>query len=96
MTAVSTKQFRALLGNLDHKKDVYLHTGQYDQGVNARFLTNKAQADWLTEFHPELVPGPDPSGNLPSEKSIATVFEANYVLPDFRHEYLQWLKYQDV
>lgn len=89
-------QFDSVIGDLCHKQDVYLHFGRVDQLVVQRFITNKAQADWLREHLPGLVPPPDNSGNKPSDHSVATVFEVKYNEPSFRSSYLSWLRHQNV
>lgn len=92
---ILNNQFQAVIGDLDHKKDVYLFFGRADNAVVLKFLTNAAQAQWVRENRADLIPT-HPPGIPPSDHRIASVFEENYVLPLFRFQYLFWLKTQDV
>lgn len=85
-----------MIGDLEHKRDVYLHFGRVDNLVVSRFLTNRAQSDWLRENYPALVPPDNPNGTPPSEHSVATVFEIKYNDPSFKTIYLRWLNRQNV
>jgi len=97
MTAtLDSEQFDSVIGELQNRQDVYLCFGRVDALVVNKFLTNQARANWLRENFPGLVPGKDPSGNLPSDKSIASVFQLNYNTPSFKLVYLDWLKRQHV
>lgn len=67
-----TIQFSAILGDLAHKTDVYLHAGVHGPAVECLF-TNHNQAQYLLDHAPELVP----PGNW-SPHSLGTFFEHFY------------------
>jgi len=92
--STSSYQFAAILGDLQHKLDVYLTVGTYGPIAEAYF-PNSAQATWLRTHYPELVPPPAQPGQPPSDHTLGTVFEFHYYsdLP-FRVNYLTWLRAQ--
>lgn len=94
--ANNSNQFDAVIGDLLHKQDVYLNFGRVDSLVVQRFLTNKAQADWLKDNLPQFVPPNNPSGDPPSDHTVATIFEVKYNDPSFRVLYVRWLRAQYV
>jgi len=96
-TPSSSLQFPAILGDAQHRIDVYLACNRFDAPVVDSYLTGLAQSNWLRTHRPDLVPGRDPSGNLPSIARLSTIFEANYwSCVSFRSQYLRWLYEQDV
>lgn len=79
-------QFASVLGDLYHKRDVYIAFG-YVGSHPQFFFSNTQRAFWLREYHPELVP----TGS-PNSKTLATIFECNYYAnPEFVSEYCNWL-----
>lgn len=89
-------QFDSVIGELQNRSDVYIHFGRVDAPLVNKFLTNQARADWLRTNHPALIPQNDPSGNPPSDKTVATIFQVHYNSPSFRQPYLVWLRGQHV
>jgi hypothetical protein len=88
----SPDTFTAILGDLEHKKDVYIHYGTYGPAVE-KFFTNLHQSRYLQVHYPSLVPGKAPDGTPPSDHRIATVFECLYYRdPIFRSAYLARLQ----
>lgn len=67
----------AYLGDLAHKRDVVILLGDITDSVTWRF-SNRAQAKYLRDFHPELIPPPAQPGQSPSDHTIGTVFELHY------------------
>jgi hypothetical protein len=87
-----TYKFTAILGDLQHKQDVYLTCLNYGPKTE-HYFTNEHQATWLREKYPGLVPEPAQPGQTPSEHSVATVFEYNYYTNlKFKLCYLHWLR----
>jgi hypothetical protein len=88
-------KFTAILGDLQHKTDLYVEFKTYGPVVEKYFL-NSSQADYLRNQRPDLVPPNDPSGHPPSVHQLGTVFEFNYYtsLP-FRFSYLCWVREQE-
>lgn len=85
-------QLRAVLGDLQHKADVYLATQRFDNDIVIKLLTNKAQADWVREYCRELLPPHNPNGTPPSDHTVASCFEeAYYTKPQIKVRYLDWL-----
>jgi hypothetical protein len=86
------RQFQAVLGDLDHKRDVYLAVGTYGPAAE-RYFTNRHQASYLRRYRPDLVPPPAQPGQPPSDHTLGTVFESTYFTdPLFRSEYLRRLR----
>lgn len=82
------KQFKAVLGDLRHKEDLYLHFGDFGP-VPEAYFTNKSQAKYLRSFAKHLVPRPDPSGHPPSDHNLGSIFEVHYYSDlNFRLAYL--------
>jgi len=77
-------QFAAIIGDLDHKKDVYLLQKSFDQRVTCLF-SNCEQGWYLTAHEPSLIP----PGNW-NEHSLGTFFEYFYFSNlTFRFDYLE-------
>jgi hypothetical protein len=94
MVSISSRdyQFAAILGDLDHKKDVYLLVGTFGPRAEA-FFTNQAQADFLRSHFKELVPPNNPNGTPPSDHTVGTAFEFYYATrQSFRVHYTFWLR----
>jgi len=90
-------QFASLIGDYQHGLDVHLITGKFGPVITRTYLTNEAQARWLKEHYPGLVPGKDPQGNPPSNHQLGSIFECNYNRDiAFRVTYISWLRRQDV
>jgi len=70
-------QFAAILGDLEHKRDVYLAVHDFGQ-VPEQYFTNSHQARWLRSFRSDLVPPPASPGQPPSDHTLGTVFEFHY------------------
>jgi hypothetical protein len=86
-----TVKYTAILGDLQHKLDVYKLFVNFGPIVE-QHLSNRAQGEYLKLKYPELVPGKDPSGNDPSEHTLGTIFEFHYYTdPYFCGLYLNWL-----
>jgi hypothetical protein len=84
-------QYTAVLGDLLHKTDVYVHFGDYGP-VPEPYFTNFHQATYLRNNYPELVPPPASPGQLPSDHTLGTIFEFHYYIsPAFRSRYLAHL-----
>jgi len=85
-------QFTALLGDLQHKQDVYLLFADFGPHID-RYFSNSSQASFLRSYFPELVPEPSQPGQIPSDHTLGSVFEFNYYtsLP-FRFKYLEVLQ----
>jgi hypothetical protein len=76
-------QFAALLGDLQHKTDVYIARQSFDKTVSCLF-SNYEQGKYLLDNHPSLVP----SGHW-SDHSLGTFFEYYYYSNlTFRLDYL--------
>jgi hypothetical protein len=85
-------QFAAILGDLEHKKDVYLSRREFGTPAVDTLLTNRHQATYIRQYYPELVPDKDPSGNPPSTHTLGTIFEYKYYTDvQFKLIYLQRL-----
>jgi len=83
------RQFAAILGDLEQKKDVYLAKRDFGPHID-RLFSNTAQAQYLRDFRPDLVPPCEPNGTCPSDHTLGTIFEAAYYSNiQFRTEYLQ-------
>lgn len=79
----------AYLGDLAHKRDLAIHFGAVTEEVTWR-VSNAAQAAYLRQFCPELVPEPAQPGQPPSQHTLGTVFELHYFhCPSFVRNYLQ-------
>lgn len=84
-------QFSSILGDLQHKQDVYLSFLDYGK-VPEAYLTNEHQAYFLTSRFPELVPPPASPGQPPSDHTLGTVFEFHYYSNlSFRLAYLRFV-----
>lgn len=90
LTIDSKIQFTAILGDLQHKTDVYISLQDFGPDVE-RFFANHSQAEFLRDHFPELVP--DQPGSPPSDHHLGTIFEFHYYFDlAFRFRYLQLLK----
>jgi hypothetical protein len=88
VTADRWLQFAAILGDLEHKKDVYLTLRDFGPHID-RLFSNSAQAHYLRQYRPDLVPPCEPNGTCPSDKTLGTVFEHRYYTDlQFRTDYL--------
>jgi len=82
-------KFKAVLGDLKHKEDVYIKFNTVSDPKILALLSNKSQAEWLRKHEPGLVPPGNPNGQPPSDHNVATVFEFCYLSePAFRHHVL--------
>lgn len=70
--SLRTLQFSAILGDLQHKQDLYIATQRFDTSVSCAF-SNCNQAHFLLTLHPSLIP----EGNW-SNHSLGTFFEYQY------------------
>jgi len=70
-------QFAAILGDLEHKKDVYVALRDFGPQVD-RLFSNASQAAYLRRYRPDLIPPPAPNGTLPNDHALGTVFEFHY------------------
>jgi len=76
-------QFTAILGDLQHKSDLYVRYQDYSVRVSCRFA-NCEQAGYITDTHPEMIP----PGHW-SIHSLGTFFEYYYYSNlTFRFEYM--------
>lgn len=91
-TTTSNLAFEAALGELQHKRDIFVFFASIDNSVTNRFLSNQSVAAWVREHRPDLIPGNDPAGNSPSDKTISQLFHASYNKPSFQSVYLLWLR----
>lgn len=83
-------KFLAVLGDLDHKRQVYLFFGTASAPCVLALLTNAEQANYIRVRRPDLLP--DYIDNPPSDHNIATIFEIHfYSDPVFIREYLLFL-----
>jgi hypothetical protein len=88
------RTYLAILGDLQHKIDVYISFGTFGPAPEA-YLTNSSQADYLRDHRPDLIPPGTPT-QPPSDHSLGTIFEISYFQdPVFRHSYLAWLNSRD-
>lgn len=67
----------AYLGDLAHKRDVVTLFADVTDNVTWRFA-NRAQAKYLRDFRPDLIPPPAQPGQPPSDHTLGTVFELHY------------------
>jgi len=82
---------QAILGDLQHKTDVYIYFNSYDSDVTWRF-SNEAQGSYLKRFERDLVPPPAQPGQPPSDHTLGTIFEYHYYTsPGFRSRYVNRL-----
>jgi len=87
-------RFGAIIGDLDHKKDVYLLLGGFSTDVTTHF-SSASRARYLREHRPDLVPDPAQPGQPPSDSRLGTIFEHQYYVDvGFRVNYLSWLRTQ--
>jgi hypothetical protein len=85
-------QYTAILGDLQHKQDVYLVFGTFGLRVE-RFFSRSHQASYLRQHHPSLVPPGHPNGTPPSEHTVSTAFEYYYYSRAYvRTQYLQYVR----
>jgi len=78
-------QFAAILGDLDHKRDIYLKYQDFSPNVTCLF-SNCEQAAYLTSHAPHLIP----SGNW-NQHSLGTFFEYYYYSNlSFRFDFLSF------
>jgi len=76
-------QFAALLGDLQHKQDLYVATQDFSTTTTC-FFANCEQAAWLLSFAPSLIPPGDYNNH-----SLGTFFEFFYYSNlTFRFAYL--------
>lgn len=81
---LSALQFPAILGDLQHKQDLYLQTQSFEVSTTCHF-SNCNQAGYIVTHHPHLIP----SGNPWSNHSLGTFFEYFYYSNlTFRFSYL--------
>jgi hypothetical protein len=66
-------QFTAILGDLQHKHDLFVLSQSFDNSVSCHFSSCN-QAGYVLEYTPWLVPSQPPLNN----HSISTLFEAQY------------------
>lgn len=82
-----THQFSAILGDLQHKTDVYTTLGFFGPDAD-RYFSNAAQAAYLREFRPDLLP---PGHH--NDHTLGTIFEhAYYTSVLFRINYISRLQ----
>jgi len=90
-------QFSAILGDLQHKTDVYIALRSFNSPEALYLISGVSQAKYLQFSHPELVPEAPPGGNLPSIHTLATIFEFHYYKDVwFKSEYLRALNNGDL
>jgi hypothetical protein len=70
-------KFSAILGDLQHKIDVYLLCSNFGS-VPESFFSNSSQAHYLRTHCAHLVPPPEQPGQVPSDHTLGTVFEFHY------------------
>lgn len=92
MSSVASRsvQYKAILGDLQHKTDVYILIGDFGP-VAEQFFSNSHQADYIRQQRPDLLPE-NPS-QPPSDHQIGTIFEFYYFVdPYFRSVYLAYIR----
>lgn len=84
--------FTAVLGDLSHKRCVYIHFASASKPVVLELIKTSRQAKYLRDYYPHHVPKPAP-GNPPySDHRVSTVFEYLFETnPVFVHDYQRYL-----
>jgi hypothetical protein len=84
-------KFSAILGDLQHKLDVYFICGDFGR-IPEQFFSNEHQADYLRTHRPDLVPPSVVPDQPPSVHTLGTVFEFHYYSDlRFRFDYKQFI-----
>lgn len=65
----------AVLGDLEHKAEVYTSFGSASLDIVLNLITNREQANYIRERYPELIPADLSDAN---DHTIGTIFEYNY------------------
>jgi hypothetical protein len=78
------------LGDTKHRLACQIHIGELNDQELQRYVSAKAQTEYLRNHHPEAIPPNNSNGTPPSEHTISTVFEYLYHRqPGFAAKYLQ-------
>jgi len=87
----------AIIGGHLLQIDIFTIFYRYDADIVNSFLTSQAIADYVRFYRRDLLPGDDPSGNPPSNHTIASVFKASYKCDSLvKFQYLVWAQAQNV
>jgi len=82
--------YAAWLGDTEHRLDCQKRIGELNDQELQRYVTAKAQAEYLRTRFPEAVPPKNPNGTPPNDHTISTVFEILYhTQPQFSAVYLK-------